>query len=99
MRVRSRNESSFEVHPQPESSETTFHGLEAEQLAIPMYSQFDIEFHLHQEDQALRGYVIYSPELYMRSTIKNMLLVFAEMLEHGLADPTSAISSLPLAGQ
>jgi amino acid adenylation domain-containing protein/thioester reductase-like protein len=59
-------------------------------------SEFDIEFHLSQEDQQLRCYVYFAPELYYLRTIENMIAIFKTLLEQGLSSPDTKIELLPL---
>ncbi|POR38258.1 Nonribosomal peptide synthetase [Tolypocladium paradoxum] len=86
----------FAVHSQLDFGKFSFEGIEADPLTLPVTSRFDLEFHLYQEKNALRGSAIYSTDLYYPETIRNMLSVFYKVLKRGLADPTSTIRSLTL---
>ncbi|KAM3513247.1 hypothetical protein MY11210_003113 [Beauveria gryllotalpidicola] len=59
-------------------------------------SEFDIEFHLFQEDQQLRGDVYFAADLYYLRTIENMIAIFKTLLEQGLSSPDTKIELLPL---
>ncbi|EQK97565.1 non-ribosomal peptide synthetase [Ophiocordyceps sinensis CO18] len=78
----------FAVHARSSLESFALEGVETEQIALPVTSRFDIEFHLYQEEEAVRGSLIFSTDLYASETIGNVLSVFRAVLERGLADPT-----------
>ncbi|KAJ4159128.1 uncharacterized protein LMH87_008041 [Akanthomyces muscarius] len=59
-------------------------------------SEFDIEFHLFQEGQQLRGDVYFAADLYYLRTIENMTAIFKTLLEQGVLSPDTKIDLLPL---
>ncbi|KAM4054540.1 AMP-binding enzyme [Hirsutella rhossiliensis] len=87
----------FAVHSRSGPGKFMLEGVETEQIPMPITSRFDLEFHIYEEQHALRGSLIFSSDLYRPKTIRNVLSVFHEVLERGLADPAAAVASLPLA--
>ncbi|CAE7020751.1 Nonribosomal peptide synthetase 3 [Pyrenophora teres f. teres] len=86
----------FVVHSQQNLGQLILEGLETESLEGPATSRFDLEFHFYQKPDGLQGDVVFSTDLYAPETIENMLLVFNNVLERCLQEPTMAITSLPL---
>jgi amino acid adenylation domain-containing protein len=58
--------------------------------------RFDLEMHMRQEAESLRGSVVYSTDLFDASTIERLLGHFVRMLEGIVADADQRISTLPL---
>ncbi|ENI04720.1 hypothetical protein COCC4DRAFT_40817 [Bipolaris maydis ATCC 48331] len=86
----------FAVHSQRKLGHLTLEGMRTESLDNAPKSRFDIEFHFFQQEDSLKGDVVYSTDLYTPETIGNMLSVFQIVLEGCLQDPKAAIASLPL---
>ncbi|KAL1799672.1 hypothetical protein ACET3X_000014 [Alternaria dauci] len=86
----------FALHSQRNLGQLSLEGLETETLDNAPKSRFDLEFHFFQQEDSLKGEVVYSTDLYSPDTIENMLSVFHVVLEECLREPTAAISSLPL---
>ncbi|PHH91429.1 hypothetical protein CDD83_523 [Cordyceps sp. RAO-2017] len=84
------------LHPQPNLARFELEGVQSEPIAPPVTSRFDLELHFYQEQDSLRGNLVFSTDLYEAETIKNLLSVFRKVLERGLAGPGTAIASLPL---
>lgn len=85
------------VHSRLDIPKFTLDGVATEQITMPVTSRFDLEFHIYQEQHALRGSLTFSTDLYRLETINNVLRVFRQVLEQGLANPKVAVASLPLA--
>ena len=86
----------FGFHPQSNLDDFTLEGLETESIAIPAMTRFDLEFHFYQEEDSLRGQLVFSTELYQHETISNMLSIFNKVLEQGLTESNVPIESLSL---
>jgi aspartate racemase len=66
---------------------------------LPSSSQrvrFDLEMHLWQQPETIRGSVVYSTDLFDQSTIERMMGHFITLLEGIVAAPDQRISQLPL---
>ena len=83
----------FAVHSRSALGKLTLEAVETEPMIMPITSRFDLEFHFYQEEDALRGSLIYSRDLYNADTISNMLSIFQLVLERGLAQPMVAVAS------
>jgi amino acid adenylation domain-containing protein len=59
-------------------------------------AKFDLEFHLWESPEALRGQVIYSTDLFDDATITRMLGHFQTLLEGIVANPEQSLCELPL---
>ena len=57
---------------------------------------FDLELHLWQRREGIRGTVVYSTDLFDASTIERLVGHFVTLLEGIVADPDRRISELPL---
>ncbi|KAL7915692.1 hypothetical protein GGI35DRAFT_4429 [Trichoderma velutinum] len=88
----------FAVHSQKKLGDVTLEEVEAEQIIAPPTTRFDMEWHLHQEEDSLDGYINYSTDLYYPETIANMVSIFHTVLESALHEPKVEISLLPLIG-
>ncbi|KAF7555549.1 hypothetical protein G7Z17_g2068 [Cylindrodendrum hubeiense] len=86
----------FALHSQLQLGQFTFEGTKTEQIPSPVVSRFDMEFHFYQEQNSLRGEVLFSTDLYGFATIQNLLSVFLTILERGLEAPKTKVVSLPL---
>ncbi|KAI7763506.1 hypothetical protein LZL87_014354 [Fusarium oxysporum] len=86
----------FAVHSQQDLGKIQLEGLVADQIEATASTRFDLEFHLFQQADGLRGTVFYSPELFEVDTIQGMVAVFHEILQRGLEHPHTQITSLPL---
>ncbi|MFQ5794228.1 MAG: condensation domain-containing protein [Candidatus Bipolaricaulia bacterium] len=56
----------------------------------------DLEFHLWERPEGLRGFLVYNTDLFDAATITRMLEHFQILLEGIVADPEGRISDLPL---
>nr|WP_017317820.1 non-ribosomal peptide synthetase [Mastigocladopsis repens] len=59
-------------------------------------AKLDLEFHLWQDLESLKGQVVYSTDLFDDSTITRMLGHFQTLLESIVADPEQRLRDLPL---
>ncbi|KAM0667388.1 hypothetical protein ACQRIU_003253 [Beauveria bassiana] len=87
----------FAVHSQENLGKFELEGLESEPVANKAYTRFDAEFHLFQTRDGLNGYLNFAAELFKLETMQNVVSVFLQILRHGLEQPRSLISVLPLA--
>ncbi len=72
-------------------------GLTLSQLDFDTPSaKFDLEFHIWQSPDGLRGQVIYSTDLFDDTTITRMLGHFQTLLESIVANPEQRLCELPL---
>ena len=58
--------------------------------------RFDLELHLQEEGQGLRGVLIYSTALFDAARIRRMADHYRRLLEGIVADPDQRVSQLPL---
>lgn len=86
----------FALHSQLSLAEFALEGVEAEPITPPMTSRFDLEFHLYQEKDALKGQIRFATDLFNFNTIDNLKSVFLRILEQGIASPSVSIESLSL---
>ncbi|KAF4341220.1 enniatin synthase [Fusarium beomiforme] len=86
----------FAVHSQKDLGRFELEGLESEPVSSKAYTRFDIEFHLFQEADGLRGSCNFATDLFKPETVQNVVTVFFEILRRGLEDPETPISVLPL---
>jgi amino acid adenylation domain-containing protein len=59
-------------------------------------AKFDLEFHMWESSEGLRGQVIYSTDLFDDTTITRMLGHFQTLLEGIVANPEQRLGELPL---
>ncbi|CVL10435.1 related to non-ribosomal peptide synthetase [Fusarium proliferatum] len=86
----------FAVHSQKDLGRFELQGLESEVVASKAYTRFDIEFHLFQEADGLKGSCNFATDLFRPETVKNVVSVFFQILRNGLEKPKVPISVLPL---
>ncbi|KAF4458392.1 Enniatin synthase [Fusarium albosuccineum] len=86
----------FALHSQKDLGRFELQGLESEPLANKPYTRFDLEFHLFQEAGSLKGSANFATDLFKPETIQNVVSVFFQLLRHGLDQPQTSISLLPL---
>ncbi|KNG82703.1 hypothetical protein ANOM_009909 [Aspergillus nomiae NRRL 13137] len=86
----------FSLHSKKDLGRSTFDSLEMEQLSVVPGSRLDLEFHLFQEAECIRGTVLFATELYHQRTISGMVAVFYEVLKRGLEEPQTPVASLHL---
>ncbi|CAN9275789.1 unnamed protein product [Alternaria alternata] len=86
----------FAMHSQRNLGQLTLEGLETESLDNAPKSRFDLEFHFFQQEDSLKGEVVYSTDIYSPEAIDNMLSIFQIVLEGCLQEPKAAIASLSL---
>ena len=86
----------FAVHSQQNLGQFSLEGVEAEQISLSPTSRFDLEFHLYQQEHSLSGNVLFALDLFYPETINTMLLVFYDILRHGLTQPHTILHSIPL---
>ncbi|NHC34670.1 non-ribosomal peptide synthetase [Scytonema millei] len=81
---------------------TPITALELPGLALSQFefdngtSRLDLEFHLWQTPAGLQGQIIYSTDLFDRSTIVRMLGHFQTLLEGIVANPNQRLVDLPI---
>ncbi|OAQ61656.2 HC-toxin synthetase [Pochonia chlamydosporia 170] len=86
----------FALHSQLDLGQFRLTGLESEQMSLSVTSRFDLECHIFQEKQSLRGNIVYSTDLYEPPTIENLTRTFYDLLERGLCEPEIKLVDLPL---
>ncbi|KAI1024610.1 hypothetical protein LB503_007110 [Fusarium chuoi] len=86
----------FAVHSQKDLGRFELQGLESEVVASKAYTRFDIEFHLFQEADGLKGSCNFATDLFKPETVENVVSVFFQILRNGLEKPKVPISVLPL---
>ncbi|KAF5007943.1 hypothetical protein FDECE_5755 [Fusarium decemcellulare] len=86
----------FALHSQKDLGRFELQGLESEPLSNKPYTRFDLEFHLFQEAGSLKGSANFATDLFKPETIENVVSVFFQLLRHGLDQPQTSISLLPL---
>jgi amino acid adenylation domain-containing protein len=86
----------FAVHSQKDLGRFELQGLESEAVSCKTYTRFDVEFHLFQKAGELQGSVNFATDLFKLETIENVVSVFSQILRHGLDQPQTSISVLPL---
>src|ERR671932_1006421 len=59
-------------------------------------AKFDLEFHMWESPEGLRGQIIYSTDLFDDTTITRMLGHFQTLLEGIIANPQQCVCELPL---
>ncbi|KAF3012566.1 nrps [Neopestalotiopsis sp. 37M] len=77
----------FALHSQQDLNTIQLEGLTGEPIATAFSTRFDVEFHLFQENDMLKGSVLFATDLFEHSTIQNMVAVFQETLLRGLEEP------------
>ena len=81
---------------------TPIQALELPGLTLSLFefdsktAKLDLEFHLWQDLESLKGQVIYSTDLFDDTTITRMLGHFQTLLESIVAHPQQRLSDLPL---
>ncbi|BCS04213.1 non-ribosomal peptide synthetase [Aspergillus luchuensis] len=85
----------FAVHSQSDLGKLAFEGVEAQRVTLSSASRFDMEFHFYQAEDSFRGEILFSLDLFHPETINMLHLVFIDILEHGLAQPTTPIDLMP----
>ncbi|KAF7556526.1 hypothetical protein G7Z17_g1316 [Cylindrodendrum hubeiense] len=86
----------FALHSQKNLGKFDLEGVEMEPILEEPTSRFDLEFHFFSEEQALKGHILYSTDLYDPKTIANMVAIFKQVLKQGLSQPKTDIASLSL---
>jgi amino acid adenylation domain-containing protein len=59
-------------------------------------ARFDMEWHLWEQDETLKGILVYSTELFAEATVRRMLSHFERLLETVVRMPDERITALPL---
>ncbi|ENH70882.1 Enniatin synthase [Fusarium oxysporum f. sp. cubense race 1] len=77
----------FAVHSQKDLGRFELQGLESEAVASKAYTRFDIEFHLFQEADGLKGSCNFATDLFKPETVENVVSVFFQILRNGLEKP------------
>ncbi|OGM49923.1 nonribosomal peptide synthase [Aspergillus bombycis] len=85
----------FAVHPQTQGKEE-LEGLVTEQVLLSRTTRFDLEFHLFQEEDGLRGQVVFAQDIFFPETVQAMISVFYAVLQSGLNQPSTRVASLAL---
>ncbi|KAG5985202.1 NRPS protein [Claviceps digitariae] len=86
----------FALHPQLDLGHFKLQGVESEPLSSFVTSRFDLECHLFQEKQRLRGRMVFSTDLYEPRTIENLTRTFCDLAERAIAAHETKIHALPL---
>ncbi|KAJ2979739.1 hypothetical protein NQ176_g3070 [Zarea fungicola] len=87
----------FAIHSQNNLGNFELEGLQSEPLPSKNYTRFDAEFHFFQAPNGLSGYLNFAAELFRLESMQNVVSVFLQILRHGLDQPQTLISVLPLA--
>jgi amino acid adenylation domain-containing protein len=85
----------FALHSQVDMGHFKFEGVETEMVDFSSTTRYDLEFHLFQERQGLRGIVAFSTDLYEPETVANLISLFDRVLERGLGEPKTAAALSP----
>ncbi|KAI0399423.1 hypothetical protein F4802DRAFT_612185 [Xylaria palmicola] len=85
----------FAVHSQLNLGTLELEGVDIDILEGATTSLCDMEFHIFQEQDSLRGEVVYSTDLFVRESITNMISVFQNILEQGLGNPENPLTAMP----
>ncbi|KAH8678409.1 non-ribosomal peptide synthetase [Xylariales sp. PMI_506] len=86
----------FALHSQENLGNIELEGLEGEPVPSVVLTRFDVEFHLFQRSEKLRGSVQFSEDLFEPKTIQSMIEVFQEVLSRCLKQPDMPVATLPL---
>ncbi|KAG5808758.1 hypothetical protein H9Q71_006773 [Fusarium xylarioides] len=86
----------FAVHSQKDLGRFELQGLESEAVSSKAYTRFDIEFHLFQEVDGLKGSCNFATDLFKPETVENVVSVFFQILRNGLEKLKVPISVIPL---
>ncbi|KAF5970869.1 enniatin synthase [Fusarium coicis] len=86
----------FAVHSQKDLGRFELQGLESEAVSRKAYTRFDIEFHLFQEADGLKGSCNFATDLFKPETVENVVSVFFQILRNGLEKPKVPISVISL---
>ncbi|RGP74019.1 enniatin synthase [Fusarium sporotrichioides] len=86
----------FAVHSQKDLGRFEFQGVESVPVPSKAYTRFDMEFHLFQESDSLKGSINFAAELFKMETVENVSRVFFEILRNGLRSSQTPVSVLPL---
>jgi amino acid adenylation domain-containing protein len=62
------------------------------------YTRFDLEFHLWDRPDRIRGFVSYSTDLFDGSTVQRMARHFQNIVRASVADPSITVSGIQLLG-
>ncbi len=72
-------------------------GLQIKPMVFEIkFTRMDMEWHLLEEGERLKGYCIFATDLFEEATIQRMVGHFQRLLKGIVADPQQAIGSLPL---
>lgn len=86
----------FTLHSQQNLTTFEFEGLQSETLDIEVSTRFDMEFHWFQVDSGLEGKLIYSRDLFDKSSAQTILSTFVSFLTRWIRTPDVAISDMLL---
>lgn len=86
----------FALHSQLDLGHFKLPDVQSEPLSSSVTSGFDLECHIFQEKQSLRGRVVFSTDLYQPQTIENPTRTFHDLLERVIHEPETKIRVLPL---
>lgn len=67
----------------------TLEGVKSQHLDTVLSTRDDLEFVVNQEEDGLQVRLYFATDLYERATVSNMSSVFQNILEQGVADPSS----------
>ncbi|KAH9867746.1 hypothetical protein J1614_008183 [Plenodomus biglobosus] len=89
----------FIVNSQHNMGRLQLDGVETELMELPSVrgkrtSPFDVEFHFFEEDGMIAGTLAYSDELFVESSVRHMINLFFEVLQHGLREPTISVTQM-----
>ena len=80
-----------------QSSVLELPGLTLEGQGVESHAtRFDLECHLREEGEVLRGVFVYNTDLFEQTTIERLVVNFETLLQSIAANPTEAVASLRL---
>jgi len=71
-------------------------GVETTTIEGLVSSRFDLEFHFFQEQDGLRGELLFSTDLYTAKTISSVVSIFQAILDMCLDEPEAKVASVSL---
>lgn len=86
----------FALHSQRDLGLLTLEGMKTETIPTKAASRFDLEFHLYQEDDGLRGEITFLEELFDHGIVDSLRAAFHQALRQGLEEPGTMIESLSI---
>lgn len=86
----------FAFHSQKDSPNMGLEGLTSEPVSTAITTPLDLEFHVLQEQEGLRGSALFATDLFDPQTIRTMVDIFQEVLWRSLKQPQTPLAALLL---